>query len=321
MAGIAPLSGSTSTPASSGISDAPSNRAIGAAPKPAQADAGSFTAFPSSYAGFGEDGSSYGTVSVVAGRLSVVSSASDKTPAQPAPAQNAPTPGEAPTAGAATQAKQPDTVPVSDSHAPAPAPPPPAPPAVVTAAKKDNADEAPIPADKSVAAQPPGIPDGQPLPPSLGEASSQPQQPLGQSHSDPTQGLLGSSSSQTIPGTPQASSTPSVSPQQGLLGSPPTNPIVIQAEDQQRAAAVEAAAQENAAAAQTQTDHIALQQINARIAAARAAGNLAAVAQLQPKQTAVLGDLQGQTFGGLGSTPPKPFARPEIPTVFLNIAS
>jgi hypothetical protein len=231
MAGIAPLSGSTSTPASSGISDAPSNRAIGAAPKPAQADAGSFTAFPSSYAGFGEDGSSYGTVSVVAGRLSVVSSASDKTPAQPAPAQNAPTPGEAPTAGAATQAKQPDTVPVSDSHAPAP------------------------------------------------------------------------------------------SPQQGLLGSPPTNPIVIQAEDQQRAAAVEAAAQENAAAAQTQTDHIALQQINARIAAARAAGNLAAVAQLQPKQTAVLGDLQGQTFGGLGSTPPKPFARPEIPTVFLNIAS
>ena len=232
MAAIAPLSGSASTSAGSGISDAPPNHAVAVVPKPNPADTAGFTAFPNSYAGFGENGSAFGTISVVGGKLAVVSSDA--------------------------RAPQPQTPPAAPSPAP---------------------DLHAVP---TVAAQ--ARPDG----------TAATSQPAGQSQSDPTQ---------------------------GLLGAPPTNPIVIQAEDQERAAAAAAAVETNQAAAVQQADHIALQQINARIAAARAAGDAAAVAQLQPRQAAVAGDLQGQTFAGVGSTPPKPFARPEIPTVFLNIAS
>jgi hypothetical protein len=235
MAGIAPLSGSASTSAGPGISGAQSNGATPGAPrKPARSDAAGFTAFPLSYAGFGENGSSFGNVGVVDGRLSVVSSGSAA--GRPQSRIQAPTPESA------------------------------------------ASERAPI------------------------QARSQSQT------GDPA-----------LPGSPAPA--PALTPQHGFLGAPATNPIVAQAEDRQRAAATAGAARANQAAAAQQADRIALQQIDARIAAARAVGNEAAVAQLQPKQAAVAGDLQGQTFAGLGSTPQKPFAGPEIPTVFLNIAS
>ncbi len=110
-------------------------------------------------------------------------------------------------------------------------------------------------------------------------------------------------------------------PALGLLGAPATNPIVIQA-DKQEAQAAEAAAQ--AADAQAAAQAAAQQQLQAvdfRIAAARAADNEAAVAQLEPAQQKLTGEIQGQTFAGVGTFPPPSFQRPEIPTVFLNIAS
>ncbi len=64
-----------------------------------------------------------------------------------------------------------------------------------------------------------------------------------------------------------------------------------------------------------------IEQLEERIAAARASNNQAAVAQLQPAVVKLQGQVQGQTFAGLGTSPPLPFARPEIPSVFLNIAS
>ena len=312
MAGIAPLSGSVSTSTSSGVSGSsgisgaqPPNAASATPQKSPPADFGSFTAFPSSYAGFGENGSTFGTVSVVNGQLSVVSSPPGRPEAQPpqpsASAQPQPgTPGQpaSQTAGepaaSAPQSPKPNAPPAPSLHASTP-------PLTDT------------PAAGGVSATQAGL-----QPPSLGEVSpGAPVEPGDQSQNGaPTQGLPGSGSSHANPGP-----APSLAPEQGFLGAPATNPIVIQAEDQQRAAAAANAAQANQAAGARQADQIALQQINARIAAARAAGNEAAVAQLQPKQAAVVGDLQGQTFAGLGSTPPKPFARPEIPTVFLNIAS
>ncbi len=110
-------------------------------------------------------------------------------------------------------------------------------------------------------------------------------------------------------------------PALGLLGAPATNPIVIQAEKQQAAASEAAAAADDAAAADKAAAQIQLEQINARIAAARAANNQGAVEQLQPTAVKLTGEIQGQTFPGLGETPPKPFATPAIPPIFLNIAS
>ena len=194
-----------------------------------------------------------------------------------------------------------------------------APPAVVVPAAKT---EAPV-RDTPAPAPAPPTPQAGLQAPSLGQSSSNaPVEPVGQSQNTSTQGLIGSGSPAPAPGAPSSQGpAPTLTPEQGLLGAPPTNPIVIQAENQERAAAAAADEAVNQVAANQQADQIALQQINARIAAARAAGNGAAVAQLQPKQAAVVGDLQGQTFAGVGSTPPRPFARPEIPTVFLNIAS
>ena len=88
---------------------------------------------------------------------------------------------------------------------------------------------------------------------------------------DTTSGLLGSTSS--TPGV----SAPQYNPESGLLGAPATNPIVIQAEAQERADA-------------EATDQAAQEQANLR--------NSAALGQLLPKTL-----------------------RPEIPTVFLDIAS
>jgi hypothetical protein len=133
----------------------------------------------------------------------------------------------------------------------------------------------------------------------------------------PGAGLLGGSGPPPIPGGTAVENNPAL----GLLGAPPTNPIVIQA-DKQEADAAEATQQAaDVAAAQQAAAQAQLQQVDFRIAAARADNNEAAVAQLQPTQTKLTGEIQGQTFAGVGSTPPQSFARPEIPTVFLNIAS
>lgn len=64
-----------------------------------------------------------------------------------------------------------------------------------------------------------------------------------------------------------------------------------------------------------------LKNVNFHIAAANGEGNSAAAAQLEPIAVKINGELQGQTFPGLGQTPPQPFARPEIPPVFLNFNS
>jgi hypothetical protein len=319
MAGIAPLSGSASTSAGSGISDAPPTHAATVAPKPNPADAGSFTAFPNSYAGFGENGSSFGTISVVNGRLSVVSADPGARQPQTSPAatgQSGPPPAVTAAPADTAQAAQPQAGEQAAAILAAPSTP------IAAARPPAPADHAGI-KPPSLEPTPGDTPPADGLqPPTLGKATAAaPLQPAGQAQSDPTQGLLGSVPADAIPGASAPNSGSTLSPEQGLLGAPATNPIVIQAEDQERSAAAAAAVEANQAAAAQQADHIALQQINARIAAARAAGNAAAVAQLQPRQAAVIGDLQGQTFAGVGSTPPKPFARPEIPTVFLNIAS
>ena len=129
--------------------------------------------------------------------------------------------------------------------------------------------------------------------------------------------MLGSGGDKPIPGGTPVENDPAL----GLLGAPATNPIVIQAEAQQAAAAEASAANASAQVAQQAAAQAQLQQVDFRIAAARADNNSAAVAQLQPAATTLTGKIQGQTFAGLGTTPPQPFARPEIPTVFLNVAS
>jgi hypothetical protein len=82
-----------------------------------------------------------------------------------------------------------------------------------------------------------------------------------------------------------------------------------------QAAANQAQATTNAALGQ-------LHQVNLRLADAYANGNSAAVQQLAPIQVQLTaGTLQGSIWAGLGTTPPQPFAQPEIPPVFLNVSS
>ena len=133
----------------------------------------------------------------------------------------------------------------------------------------------------------------------------------------PSAGLIGGGGPPPIPGGTAVENNPAL----GLLGAPATNPIYIQAQTQEQNAAAEAAADASAAAAAEAAARQQLQQVDFKIAAARAADNEAAVQQLQPAVVKLSGEIAGQTFAGVGSTPPQPFARPEIPTVFLNIAS
>jgi hypothetical protein len=134
---------------------------------------------------------------------------------------------------------------------------------------------------------------------------------------NPTKGLVGAAEEAQVPG----STAPPANLAQGLLGSPPTNPIVIQAEAQEASAAQATRQADDEQAAQQAADQVQLQQLDQRIAAAREADDPAAVAQLQPAVSKIEGQLQGQTFAGVGSTPALPFAAPEIPTVFLNVAA
>lgn len=62
-----------------------------------------------------------------------------------------------------------------------------------------------------------------------------------------------------------------------------------------------------------------LQQLKTKIAFARGSGNDAAVDALTPLAVTTFGQLQNSPFAGLGSTPPKPFASPEVPKLFLNL--
>jgi len=64
-----------------------------------------------------------------------------------------------------------------------------------------------------------------------------------------------------------------------------------------------------------------LSSVNERIAIANAQGDTGAAQQLLPYAVQLNAQLQYQPFAGLGSTPAKPFAPPEIPAVFLNIAA
>jgi hypothetical protein len=105
----------------------------------------------------------------------------------------------------------------------------------------------------------------------------------------------------------------------GLLGAPATNPIVIQAQQQEEYAAEQAQAAAQQAAAQQAAAALGLQQVNQRLSAAYADNNSAAVTQLTPAQVKLQGQVDGSAWAGLGETPPQPFKAPEIPTVFLNI--
>jgi hypothetical protein len=64
-----------------------------------------------------------------------------------------------------------------------------------------------------------------------------------------------------------------------------------------------------------------LSSVNERIAIANAQGDTGAAQQLLPYAVQLNAQLQYQPFAGLGITPAKPFASPEIPSVFLNIAA
>jgi hypothetical protein len=262
MAGIAPLAGSTTTPAPTGVTTtvpspvvptpkpaevqaatpiAAPQPAIAAPPAPAPGTQQNFTNFPTSYAGFGKDGNAYGSLGVVNGKLSVVS---DATPAPSTPAPQTPTPYTA-IPPATTGDKAP---PVSQGDA-----------------AKNGVADAPVAGTKPAAST------TTPAPPTGTAKSDAPIPGSNPPASDTTSGLLGANSS--APGV----SAPQYNPEQGLLGAPATNPIVIQAEAQERSAA-----EASAVAAQ--------QQANLR--------NSAALGQLLPKTL-----------------------RPEIPTVFLDIAS
>ncbi len=89
MAGIAPLAGSSTTPLPTGVTTVPSpvaptpkpadvqaaapiaapQPAVAAPPAPAPAQQQNFTNFPTSYAGFGQDGTAYGAPGMVNGKL------------------------------------------------------------------------------------------------------------------------------------------------------------------------------------------------------------------------------------------------------------
>ena len=342
MAGLAPLGGpSTPTTLHGAAATVPGSITPAYANPQQPSPTGqnqAFTAFPSSYAGFGADGNGFGTLSVVNGALTVLSTPAgslppphtnpDGTPAVGAPPATADSNGAtapAPTTTAGAVANN-DQVPNPYTAVP-PAPPPPPPP--LNQAKTDAAiaQSGSVPGSATTLDAAASTAPGATTAPSSDPASKNP--PPGNTGntgntgnannsgtaSDPTAGLLGAQPANTVPG----SDPPPVNLAQGLLGSPATNPIVIQAEaqDEQAAQAAQQAADE--AAQQKAAQQIQVQQLTARISAAYADNNSAAVAQLQPYVTKLEGQIQGQIWAGLGTTPPQPFKLPEVPTVFLNV--
>jgi hypothetical protein len=309
MSALAPLDGPTTTTSFPGVSsvtagaNAPAS-SPGSPPATPPPKAGpNFTAFPSSYDGFGTNGGAFGTLGVVDGRLSVTT-----VPPQAPPAGDhaPPAPPEAVTRIVVTSADL--TAAANNSYTAIPAG------AVPDLAKTLEAGQTAANDNTAPGKTENGAKDSGPIPgtPPLVQA------PLpGTPPPNPSAGLLGAPGPPPLPGgTPVEND-----PQLGLLGAPATNPIVIQAEKEQALAAEEANAAADEEAAARSAAQVQLEQVDARIAAARATGNQAAAAQLEPAAVKLTGQIQGQTFAGLGTTPPQPFARPEIPTVFLNVAS
>ena len=241
MAGIAPIDGTTSLAANVAVG---TSRATGSA-DPAAASAGSFTAFPNSYAGFGTGGSAFGQIGVRNGILSVFAPESDAASAVQASAIKPPPP-------------------------PSPldiAPPPP--PSLLGSSSASGGTTAGDPPAKS---DPPGDPPGDP--------------PFG----DP-------------------------------FASQP-NELTQQLQNQQQAEQEQQQQQADAAQTQQRIAYSNLVTVTFRLSAAYSDNNAAAAAQIKPQAVQLYsGSLQGSIWAGIGTTPPQPFARPEIPTVFLNVAA
>lgn len=256
------------------------------APPPAVGAA--FTAFPASYSNFGNDVSGYGQVGIKNGAIAVV----------PAPSDPAPAAGSSAPAGSASPAgsSDPSGAPAGGSTA-APGSDPPADP-------KSGGSPAP-PGDP-----PPGTPPLPPIP-----IATLPPQPIPQ-----TPGL----DAPSLPGPfPAQQAAPFPGPFAAQEQQQTQGPSQIQQQQQaQEEAAQQAQAQQaDQEAEQHQALTGALQNVSFRLSAAYGEGNAAAAAQLAPIAVQINGELQNQPFAGVGTTPPKPFAPPEIPNVFLNIPS
>ena len=96
---------------------------------------------------------------------------------------------------------------------------------------------------------------------------------------------------------------------------PPAQPDPAQAAALQDQASASAASQKRVRLFANLSD------IHARIAYANGTGDTGAAQQLQQTATSINGELQGQTFAGIGNFPPKPFAPAEIPNIYLNTAA
>lgn len=97
------------------------------------------------------------------------------------------------------------------------------------------------------------------------------------------------------------------------------DPIQQQQADQEAVAQQAQAQQVAAQAARDEQLTTALQNVSFRLSAAYGEGNQSAASQLTPVAVQINGELQNQPFAGVGTTPPQPFATPEVPNVFLNI--
>jgi hypothetical protein len=102
--------------------------------------------------------------------------------------------------------------------------------------------------------------------------------------------------------TSAAVATPAVDLAVGLLGAPATNPVVIQAQQQEETAAEEA---------QAIADEEAAAQANAAVGITKATGETANGTTVQPAVASTQ----------WADPPPSTYALPEIPTVFLNVAA
>jgi len=106
-------------------------------------------------------------------------------------------------------------------------------------------------------------------------------------------------------------------PQPQLQQRPPQ-----QLQQQQQAQQQQQQQEANAAQTQQQIAYGNLVNVTFRLSAAYGEGNSAAANQLKPAAVQLYnGQLQGSIWAGIGTTPPQPFAQPEIPYVFLNVAA
>jgi hypothetical protein len=97
------------------------------------------------------------------------------------------------------------------------------------------------------------------------------------------------------------------------------DPVAQQQADQEAAAQQAQAQQAAAQAVRDEQLTTALQNVSFRLSAAYGEGNQSAANQLTPVAVQINGELQNQPFAGVGTTPPQPFATPEVPNVFFNI--